>query len=113
MRYAVKDRPVESFDTAVKLPDWQLEPDDEYMQGNPQDYYFMDENGNLVPPPGPDQPRGNIVPPDAAEPDRRPQSGSQFDGPPPTQAASDDFLQRATGAGAARRPVPSATPRSV
>ncbi|MGZ3246034.1 MAG: transglycosylase domain-containing protein [Croceibacterium sp.] len=106
MRYAVKDRPVEKFDTDLKLPDWQLEPDDEHMQGNPQDYYFIDENGNLVPPPGgPDQPRGNVVPPDATEPDRRPPPGGQPVGPPP-QAASDDFLQRATGNSAPREPVP-------
>src|SRR6478735_2547621 len=100
MRVAVKDRPVETFDTDLKLPDWQLEPDDEFMQGNPQDYYFIDENGNLVPPPGPEQPRGDVVPPDAAEPDRRPPPGGP--GAPPTQAASDDFLQRATGGGAPR-----------
>ncbi|HSQ96483.1 MAG TPA: PBP1A family penicillin-binding protein [Croceibacterium sp.] len=104
MRYAVKDRPVEKFDTDLKLPDWQLEPDDEHMQGNPQDYYFIDENGNLVPPPGPDQQRGNAVPPDATEPDRRPQPGGQPVGPPP-QAASDDFLQRATGNSAPREPA--------
>jgi penicillin-binding protein 1A len=92
MRVAVKDRPVEQFETEAKLPDWQLEPDDEYMRGDPQDYYFIDENGNLVSPPGPEQPRANSSPPDATEPERRPSS------PPvsgsPTQAASDDFLER-------------------
>ena len=117
MRYAVKDRPVEQFETQAKLPDWQLEPDDEYMQGNPQDYYFIDENGNLVPPPGPDQPRGNGAPPDAVEPDRRLQGGAQPGAGPPTQAASDDFLQRATGGAVPRevgprRPAPTATPRA-
>nr|WP_166180606.1 PBP1A family penicillin-binding protein [Altererythrobacter segetis] len=114
MRVAVKDRPVEQFETEAKLPDWQLEPDDEYMQGDPQDYYFIDENGNLVSPPGPEQPRANSSPPDATEPERRPSS------PPvsglPTQAASDDFLERATGSNvprepAPRRPAPNATPR--
>ena len=30
MRYAVKDRPIEEFDTDLKLPEWQLEPDDEF-----------------------------------------------------------------------------------
>jgi len=104
MRYAVKDRPVEKFDTDLKLPDWQLEPDDEFMQGNPQDYYFIDENGNLVPPPGQEEPRGNALPPDATEPDRR-QLPPPPAGPPP-QAASDDFLQRATGGGAPREPAP-------
>jgi penicillin-binding protein 1A len=117
MRFAVRNRPIEKFDTEVKLPDWQLEPDDEQMQGDPQDYYFIDENGNLVPPPGPDQPRGNLYPPDAVEPDRRPQPGAQPSGPPPA-AASDDFLERATGGAVPReppprRPAPTAAPRNV
>ncbi|MBO0748818.1 MAG: PBP1A family penicillin-binding protein, partial [Porphyrobacter sp.] len=69
MRVAVQSRPVEQFQTQTTLPNPELEPDQEQMQGNPQDYYFIDENGNLVPPPGPDQPRGNAYPPDATEPD--------------------------------------------
>jgi penicillin-binding protein 1A len=116
MRVAVKNRPVEKFDTEAKLPDWQLEPDDEQMQGDPQDYYFIDENGNLVPPPGPDQPRGNVYPPDAAEPDRRPPPGGPPAASSPPSAASDDFLERATGGAvpreqAPRRAPPAATPR--
>ena len=92
MRVAVKDRPVEEFETEVKLPGWMLEPDDEYLYGNPEDYYFIDEQGNLI------------------EPGRR-ESGQPFgvegeQGPRPQipvpqseagQAASDDFLERATG----------------
>ncbi|MGE3693328.1 MAG: transglycosylase domain-containing protein [Novosphingobium sp.] len=51
MRVAVASRPVEKFDTDLKLPDWQLEPDDEAnLGGNPDDYYYMDENGNMVGP---------------------------------------------------------------
>ena len=50
MRYVVKDRPVEEFDTDLQLPEWQLEPDDEYMLGDPEDYYFIDEQGNLIEP---------------------------------------------------------------
>jgi penicillin-binding protein 1A len=114
MRVAVKGRPIEKFDTDLKLPEWQLEPDDEYMQGDPQDYYFFDESGNLVTPPGPDQPRDMAYPPDAIEPERRP-GGPPVAGPP-TQAASDDFLERATGGAvprepASRRPAPSPPPR--
>ena len=114
MRVAVRNRPVEQFETEAKLPDWQLEPDDEYMQGDPQDYYFIDENGNLVSPPGPEQPGGNAYPPDATEPERRP--GSQPAAGPPTQAASDDFLERATGGNVPReppprRPAPTGAPR--
>ena len=87
MRYAVKDRPVEQFDTELNLPEWQLEPDDEALYGDPDDYYFIDEQGNLI------------------EPGRRDPSGSPFDvdgeraplveEPPP--AASQDFLEQATG----------------
>jgi len=116
MRYAVKDRPIEKFDTDLQLPEWQLEPDDEFLFGDPDEYYFIDEDGNLVPPAGRDEGGGAPFPPDATEPERRPQPGDQ-----PTQAASDDFLERATGGALpaeqpARRarpaPAPSATPRA-
>ena len=52
MRQAVKDRPVQPFDTQLKLPEWQLEPDDEQMSGSPDDYYYTDDNGNLIQPGG-------------------------------------------------------------
>lgn len=46
MRVAVARRPVEAFDTEVKLPDWQLEGDDEAQFGAPGDNGGMvDENG--------------------------------------------------------------------
>ena len=120
MRYAVKDRPVEEFDTDLQLPEWQLEPDDEYMLGDPEDYYFIDEQGNLIEPgtanrgedpfadefdrtldpgrPGAPQPTGPRAP-------APPQRGA--DGAP--QAVGDDFLNEATGA--QRDPRASATPR--
>jgi penicillin-binding protein 1A len=121
MRHAVKDRPVEQFDTDLELPDWQLEPDDEVLFGDPDEYFFMDEDGNLVPPPGPDERRGMPFPPDQPVlPQRRPDPGDQpaAAGPP---AASDDFLERATGGavapeqGARRRvaPGPAAVPGGV
>lgn len=104
MKVAVAKRPVEPFDTELKLPEWQLEPDDEAMQGNPEDYYYTDENGNLVHPDGgPDQQRygqgqvpegpgynGGAVPPDYG-----PQGPQPLNGAPP--AAGSDFLDRATG----------------
>src|SRR5690606_14828534 len=37
MRFAVSKRPVEKFDTELKLPEWQLEPDDEVLLGDPDD----------------------------------------------------------------------------
>ena len=97
MRHAVKDRPVEEFDTDLQLPEWQLEPDDEFLFGDPEDYYFIDEEGNLISPPGPDEPRGLPFPPgeEAIEPQRRPEPGDE----PAPPAASDDFLERATGGG--------------
>lgn len=84
MRYAVKDRPVEEFETTVELPEWQMEPDEEAMFGEPEDYYFIDEQGNLV------------------EPGRREPSPSPFgpEGERPREAppaASQDFLEQATG----------------
>jgi penicillin-binding protein 1A len=108
MRYAVKDRPVEQFDTDLKLPEWQLEPDDEYYYGDPDDYYYIDEAGNLIDPGRPEMPRDQPgfpvegeegVPPGQ----RRPPPSASETG----QAAPDDFLNRATGGSA---PTPGATP---
>jgi penicillin-binding protein 1A len=85
MRYAVKDRPVEEFDVTLELPEWQLEPDDEALLGEPDDYYYIDEQGNLVEPAR----RPEESSPFGVEGERRPQ------GPP--AAASQDFLEEATG----------------
>ena len=93
MRYAVKDRPVEKFDTTLKLPDWQLEPDDEFLYGDPGDYYYVDENGNLIEPSGPQDPRGGEFPIDGEE---QPANGGLVPAVPPP-AANKDFLERATG----------------
>ena len=120
MRYAVKDRPVEEFDTDLKLPDWQIEEDDEYFFGDPDDYYYIDEQGNLIEPgrqpTGPEgqlpypvdgegmpqqqpqmQPQPRPQPTDPTRPPLReqPATGRGADGAP--QAIGDDFLDRATG----------------
>lgn len=84
MRYAVKSRPVEQFDVTLELPEWQLEPDEEAMFGEPDDYYYIDEQGNIV------------------EPGRR-EPGADPLGPDAPPAASQDFLEQATG-GALPRP---------
>ena len=131
MRYAVKDRPVEEFITDLKLPEWQLEPDDEYLFGNPDDYYYIDEQGNLIEPgrsEGPVEqdpypadpnrappsqdgttPRPPIPPPARRVPPPPPQGNTDRapDGAP--QAVGDDFLDRALGRGN-ERPQPSPTP---
>ncbi|MBD2842862.1 transglycosylase domain-containing protein [Erythrobacter rubeus] len=97
MRYAVKDRAVEQFDTELNLPEWRLEPDDEYLFGDPDDYYFIDEDGNLIEP-GQRDPSNN---PFDIEGELRdpPVDQGQIDTPtvdaPP--AVSEDFLERATG----------------
>lgn len=84
MRFAVKNRPVEQFDVTLELPEWQLEPDEEALFGEPEDYYYIDEQGNMV------------------EPGRRDSEGSPFGlegegGPNAPPAASQDFLEEATG----------------
>jgi len=88
MRQAVAKRPVEPFDTDLKLPEWKLEPDEEHLYGNPDDYYYMDDQGNLV-----DQNRRSDWRDDPYPPPEQPSGGNGS--PPP--AASPDFLERATG----------------
>ena len=128
MRYAVKDRPIEPFDTDLKLPEWQLEPDDEFYFGDPDDYYYIDEQGNLIEPGvGPGGSGGENGQDNAArdgrgfEPGFRPQSPADGGDPrrraprndvPP--AASDDFLDRATGGNdAAPAPARQSQPRQT
>jgi penicillin-binding protein 1A len=49
MKIAVATRPIEPFDTAVTLPEWQLEPDDEAYYGQPDNGIpTLDENGQPV-----------------------------------------------------------------
>jgi penicillin-binding protein 1A len=93
MKVAVAKRPIEKFDTEMTLPAWQLEPDDEMlMNGGPNDYYYVDEQGNLIDPSRPNE-RIPVDPP----PEELPQGdqGLVPVGPPP--AAEDDFLDEATG----------------
>ena len=51
MRVAVAKRPVEEFDTEVKLPEWQLEPDEEAYYGAPGNGDFVDQDGQPLPQP--------------------------------------------------------------
>ena len=94
MRFAVKDRPVEPFDTDTDLPEWQVEPDEEFYYGDPEDYYFIDEQGNLIEPGR----RGGEEGPASEGVTERPRTpGAGADGEP--QAVDDDFLDRAIGGG--------------
>ncbi|AZI36381.1 putative penicillin-binding protein [Caenibius tardaugens NBRC 16725] len=92
MRQAVAKRPVEQFATDLKLPEWKLEPDEEYLYGDPSEYYYVDEDGNLV-----DQNRRTDWRDDPYPPPEQ-QPGT----PPP--AANQDFLDQATGGAANARP---------
>ncbi len=95
MKVAVARRPVEKFDTNATLPAWQLEPDDETnLGGNPDNYSYYDDQGNLVQPgaQGSGAPAGN-------GPESNGGNGgglvTEPQNAPP--AANDDFLNRATG----------------
>ena len=104
MKIAVAGRPIEPFQTTAQLPSWQLEPDDEAnFSGRPEDYYYVDEQGNLIDPvkagPG-TKPK--------APPQEVPMPGGNSGGlipASPAPAANEDFLNEATGGG-----KPSGTP---
>ena len=104
MRYAVARRPVEKFDTDLKLPEWQLEPDDEAYFGDPDDYYYVDDQGNLVDPNRPLEIPGELPPVREMPDDYPPPPGEMVPSGPPPQAAGDDFLDQATGRGDAAPP---------
>ncbi len=96
MRYAVSGRPVEQFETQAKLPDWQLEQEEGAQFGAPEDYYYVDDQGNLVNTIGPDGGPG--------EPPRDPDGGRGPGEALPPPAANEDFLNEATGKD--RQPAP-------
>ncbi|MCA1662457.1 MAG: PBP1A family penicillin-binding protein [Novosphingobium sp.] len=100
MRYAVARRPVEKFDTELKLPEWQLEPDDEAYYGDPDDYYYVDDQGNLIEPGRPLEIPGDPMIPRDTDDEPPPPGGGLPPTAPPPQAAGDDFLDQATGRGA-------------
>ncbi len=106
MKIVTAKRPTEKFDTDLKLPQWQLEPDDEAMQANPDGYFYADPDGNIVEPGA----QGRQQPDDAAPAGEQgmPVPEGPAGGPP--QAAGDDFLNRATGRQVdTPRPRPSPT----
>ena len=103
MRVAVAKRPVEKFDTEAKLPEWQLEPDDEANFGQPGDYYYTDEQGNLVDPAGHQRDQEPYLGPED------PVDSGGLEAVPPPPAANDDFLDEATGG---REPAAAPPPRT-
>ncbi|MEO9461378.1 MAG: PBP1A family penicillin-binding protein [Marinomonas sp.] len=101
MRYAVKDRPVEEFITDIERPEWQRESDQDSNFDDPDDYYYIDEQGNLIEPgqAGLRDSEFNEAPlddPVAPAPVEviRPNAPSI---PEEDQAADDDFLEQAIG----------------
>jgi penicillin-binding protein 1A len=101
MRIATARRPVEPFDTELKLPEWQLEPDDEANYGkSPEDYFYVDEQGNLI-----DPSRQNGPQPGEA-PGRPEDYGQPPADNPPEPAADGGFLDQATGKQAPARSGP-------
>ncbi len=90
MRVAVANRPVEEFETAVTLPEWQLEPDQEAW-GEADNGVFVDEDGNPVPREGGDG--GEAI-------EGEPASGDEG-------GISQDWLDRMTGRDAPRDPQPA------
>ena len=104
MRVATAKRPPEKFQTDLKLPQYQIEPDDEAMQNNPDNYFYSDPAGNIAnhQPNTPDS--GDVQPATRNHDDTVPV------GDEPGHAANDDLLDQATGR---RRPAQRATPRAT
>jgi penicillin-binding protein 1A len=112
MSVAVASRPVEQFETQVPMPDWQLEPEEQYPGGEYIDTNTMpmvDENGNPIPPPG-------GYPPGADMPQAYPQQQQQQPGGPGalSQQWLDNVLgtnrERAPQRPPAQQPPPATTP---
>ncbi|MCB2060510.1 MAG: penicillin-binding protein, partial [Novosphingobium sp.] len=84
------------------LPEWQLEPDEEALFGDPEEYFFVDEQGNLIEPGGRSDEPGSEELPTTDRP--RPGNNGGLVPVEPPPAAADDFLNRATGRPATRDP---------
>jgi penicillin-binding protein 1A len=110
---AVANRPVEPFDTAVKAPDWQSEPDDEAWFGAPDNGaapvpakdpgQLVDPDGNPMPAaPGPAAPAPRD---DRARPDDRDEDQGADD------RLDQEWLDRAVDRDRDRRPRRERPPR--
>ncbi len=101
MRYAVKDRPVEEFITDIERPEWQRESDQDSNFDDPDDYYYIDEQGNLIEP-GQAGRRDSEFGQDPSEEPAAPALPQVIRPNAPSipeedQAADDDFLEQAIG----------------
>lgn len=91
MRNAVKNLAIVPFNTDFRPPDWQLEGDQEQAFGEPGEYYYIDENGDLV---LSENPTPNPIEGEADAPALPPPSDRKRAAPP---AAGEEFLNRAVG----------------
>ena len=94
MRVAVARRPVEAFDTEVKLPDWQLEDEGDAYMGEPGSEGLVDENGMPIELP-------SATPP----PDGDAAPSQEGDGP----VLNQQWIEEQTG----RRPADNGTPKNA
>jgi penicillin-binding protein 1A len=101
MTVAVANRPVEQFQTTVPMPDWNLEPEEQYMGDEYIDMNtapLVDENGNPIPPPG-GYPPGydqQQYPPGTVPPGQQPQ--------PPQNGLTQQWLDNVLGNPRERQP---------
>ncbi len=118
MSKAVASRPVEAFDTAVTLPEQQIEPDDE-VYGQPDSSGYVDENGNPIQGDAPRTDGGQDQPArtdDQRYDDRRqpayPGSDDTPAPPPrPREQLDQDFIDRALGRDRRQPPPQRQQPR--
>ncbi len=100
MKEAVAQRPVEQFDTAVTLPEWQLEPDDEAYYGQPDNGIpTVDANGQVIEQPagGADSDSGQPLTDQSApavQIHRGADSDEDWRGPPPPPPPAQQQGQR-------------------
>ncbi len=95
---AVARRPVEDFEVAVPMPDWQLEPDEEAWGMPVSEEVLVDADGNPI-----------ALPPAASEYGTEPATAP----PAPSTPVDQQWLEQVLGRPDQRVPVPRpATPRS-
>jgi penicillin-binding protein 1A len=102
MTVAVANRPVEQFQTTVPMPDWNLEPEEQYMGDEYIDTNTMplvDENGNPIPPPAGYPPGSNPqqYPPGTLPPGQQPP-------PQPQNGLTQQWLDNVLGNSRDRQP---------
>jgi penicillin-binding protein 1A len=105
MTVATANRPVEPFETAVTLPEWQIEPDDE-AYGQPDNGMMVDQDGMPL-----DQPAAEARTPDQGSP--APDSGGAAEAPQRIdQRWIDEVLGREGRPAQPTRPAQPAPARS-